>query len=74
VLAVVYLIFNGATPAAATSTRRRCGSAAARRADARRAEVHALLALMLLHDARREARFADGELVLLETRTGAVGR
>ena len=25
----------------------------------------ALLALMLLHDARREARFADGELVLL---------
>ena len=29
-------------------------------------EVHGLLALMLLHDARREARFADGELVLLE--------
>ena len=28
-------------------------------------EVHGLLALMLLHDARREARFRDGELVLL---------
>ena len=28
-------------------------------------EVHGLLALMLLHDARRGARFDDGELVLL---------
>ena len=28
-------------------------------------EVHALLALMLINDARREARFADGTLVLL---------
>jgi RNA polymerase sigma-70 factor (ECF subfamily) len=28
-------------------------------------EVHGLLALMLLHDARRHARFAGGELVLL---------
>jgi RNA polymerase sigma-70 factor (ECF subfamily) len=28
-------------------------------------EAHALLALMLLHDARREARFSAGELVLL---------
>ena len=28
-------------------------------------EVHGLLALMLLNDARREARFDDGELVLL---------
>jgi RNA polymerase sigma-70 factor (ECF subfamily) len=28
-------------------------------------EVLGLLALMLLHDARREARFADGDLVLL---------
>ncbi len=28
-------------------------------------EVRCLLALMLLHDARREARFADGTLVLL---------
>jgi RNA polymerase sigma-70 factor (ECF subfamily) len=29
-------------------------------------EVHGLLALMLLHEARREARFAGGELVLLQ--------
>jgi RNA polymerase sigma-70 factor, ECF subfamily len=29
------------------------------------AEVHALLALMLLHDSRRDARVVDGELVLL---------
>jgi len=28
-------------------------------------EVHGLLALMLVNDARRDARFADGELVLL---------
>ena len=28
-------------------------------------EVHGLLALMLLHEARRGARFEDGELVLL---------
>ena len=28
-------------------------------------EVHGLLAMMLLHDSRREARFSDGELVLL---------
>jgi RNA polymerase sigma-70 factor (ECF subfamily) len=29
-------------------------------------DVHALLALMLINDARREARFADGALVLLD--------
>jgi len=28
--------------------------------------VHGLLALMLLHDARRDARFRDGEMVLLD--------
>src|SRR5205823_12996940 len=28
-------------------------------------EVHGLLAMMLLHDARREARFREGELILL---------
>jgi RNA polymerase sigma-70 factor (ECF subfamily) len=28
-------------------------------------EVHGLLAMMLLHDSRRDARFGDGELVLL---------
>ncbi len=31
-------------------------------------EVHGLLAPMLMNDARREARFADGELVLLRDR------
>ncbi|MEU0602712.1 DUF6596 domain-containing protein, partial [Streptomyces sp. NPDC006393] len=29
-------------------------------------DVHGLLAMMLLHDSRREARFSDGELVLLD--------
>ena len=29
------------------------------------AEVHALLGLMLMNDARRDARYADAELVLL---------
>src|SRR5207244_5371589 len=29
-------------------------------------EVHGLLAMMLLHDARREARFRGGDLVLLD--------
>ena len=66
VLAVVYLIFN-----AGYSGR---GDLAADAIWLGRAlaelmpdepEVHGLLALMLLHDARREARFADGELVLL---------
>ena len=28
-------------------------------------EVHGLLAMMLLHDSRRDARFRDGDLVLL---------
>jgi hypothetical protein len=31
-------------------------------------EVHGLLALMLLNDARRDARFADGTVVLLRDR------
>jgi len=29
------------------------------------AEVHGLLALMLLNDSRRDARYRDGEIVLL---------
>ena len=36
------------------------------------AEVGGLLALMLLHDARREARFAAGRLVLLEDQDRAL--
>jgi RNA polymerase sigma-70 factor, ECF subfamily len=76
VLAVVYLIFNeGYTGGGAgTSGERAPGDLAN---DALRlgtalaelmpdeAEVHGLLALMLLHDSRRHARFRDGDLVLL---------
>jgi RNA polymerase sigma-70 factor (ECF subfamily) len=78
VLAVVYLIFNegyAATAGEALLRRELCQEAqrlgrllvelGAGRAEWREAE--ALLALMLLHDARREARSsADGALVLLE--------
>ena len=66
VLAVVYLIFNegygGRSPLADEAIR--LGRALAELMPDE-AEVHALLALMLINDARREARFADGALVLL---------
>ncbi len=66
VLAVVYLIFNegysGRGDLAAEAIR--LGRALAELMPDE-PEAHALLALMLLHDARRDARFADGELVLL---------
>jgi RNA polymerase sigma-70 factor (ECF subfamily) len=66
VLAVVYLIFNegygGRRDLAAEAIR--LGRALAELMPDE-AEVHGLLALMLINDARREARFADGELVLL---------
>jgi RNA polymerase sigma-70 factor (ECF subfamily) len=76
VLAVVYLIFNegytggGAGP----KSDRAPGDLAAEALRLGRAlaglmpdeaEVHALLALMLLHDSRRQARFRDGDMVLL---------
>jgi RNA polymerase sigma-70 factor, ECF subfamily len=67
VLAVVYLIFNegygGRVDLAAEAIR--LGEALAELMPDE-PEVHALHALMLLHDARREARFESGELVLLE--------
>jgi RNA polymerase sigma-70 factor, ECF subfamily len=67
VLAVVYLIFNegygGRVDLAAEAIR--LGRALAELMPDE-PEVHGLLALMLLHDARREARFRDGDLVLLE--------
>jgi len=66
VLAVVYLIFNegyGGRNELAAEAIRLGGALAELMPD--EAEAHALLALMLLHDARREARFADGALVLL---------
>jgi RNA polymerase sigma-70 factor, ECF subfamily len=66
VLAVVYLIFNEGY-----SGRGDLSAEALRLGQALtelmpdEPEVHGLLAMMLLHDARREARFRDGELVLL---------
>jgi RNA polymerase sigma-70 factor, ECF subfamily len=66
VLAVVYLIFNegygGRGDLAAEAIR--LGRALAELMPDE-PEVHGLLAMMLLHDARREARFRDGDLVLL---------
>jgi len=66
VLAVVYLIFNegysGRGDLVAEAIR--LGRALAELMPDE-PEVQGLLALMLLHDARREARFRDGDLVLL---------
>jgi RNA polymerase sigma-70 factor (ECF subfamily) len=72
-LAVVYLIFNqgyGAGGELAGEAIRLGRALAALMPD--EAEVHGLLALMLLHDARREARFRDGELVLLDEQERAL--
>jgi RNA polymerase sigma-70 factor, ECF subfamily len=66
VLAVVYLIFNegyGGRGELATEAIRLGRALAELMPDER--EVHGLLALMLLHDARREARFRGDDLVLL---------
>jgi RNA polymerase sigma-70 factor (ECF subfamily) len=66
VLAVVYLIYNegygGRGELAAEAIR--LGRALAELMPDE-PEVHGLLALMLVNDARRDARFADGTLVLL---------
>src|SRR5205085_9008333 len=63
VLAVVYLIFNegfgGRNDLASEAIR--LGRALAELMPDE-PEVHALLALMLINDARRDARFSDGEL------------
>jgi len=67
VLAVVYLIFNegyGGRVDLAAEAIRLGRMLAALMPD--EPEARGVLALMLLHDSRREARFADGELVLLE--------
>jgi RNA polymerase sigma-70 factor (ECF subfamily) len=66
VLAVVYLIFNegyGGRGELAAEAIRLGRALAGLMPD--EPEVHGLLALMLLHDARRRARFRDGELVLI---------
>jgi RNA polymerase sigma-70 factor (ECF subfamily) len=66
VLAVVYLIFNegyGGRGGLASEAIRLGHALAELMPD--EPEVHGLLALMLVTDARREARFADGAVVLL---------
>jgi RNA polymerase sigma-70 factor (ECF subfamily) len=66
VLAVVYLIFNegyGGRVDLATEALRLGAALTELMPD--EPEVHGLMALMLLDDARREARFAGAELVLL---------
>ena len=67
VLAVIYLIFNegysGRGELAAEAIW--LGRALAELLPGE-PEVHGLLAMMLLHDSRRDARFDDGELVLLD--------
>jgi RNA polymerase sigma-70 factor (ECF subfamily) len=73
VLAVVYLIFNegysGRVDLASEAIR--LGRAIADLMPDE-PEVHALLALMLLHDARRDARVRGGELVLLDDQDRAL--
>ncbi len=67
VLAVVYLIFNegyGGRVDLAAEAIRLVRLLTGLMPD--EPEVHGLLALMLIHDARREARFKGDELVLLE--------
>ena len=73
VLAVVYLIFNEGYSGRGDLDEEalRLGRALAELMPDE-PEVHGLLALMLLHDARREARFADGELVLLDDQDPAL--
>jgi len=66
VLAVVYLIFNegyGGSDELAAEAIRLGRALTTLMPD--EPEAHGLLALMLLHAARRQARFRDGELVLL---------
>jgi RNA polymerase sigma-70 factor (ECF subfamily) len=83
VLAVVYLIFNEGYSGRGdlASEALRLGRALAELMPDE-PEVHGLLAIMLLHDSRRAARFRDGDMVLLadqdrslwDTRQIAAGR
>jgi RNA polymerase sigma-70 factor (ECF subfamily) len=73
VLAVIYLIFNqgysGRTDLAAESIR--LGHVLATLMPDE-SEVHGVLALMILHHSRRHARFAGGEIVLLDDQDRAL--
>ena len=75
VLAVVYLIFNEGYSEREELAREaiRLGRALAMLMPDE-AEVHGLLALMLLHEARRPARLRDGEIVLLGDQDRAMWR
>ena len=75
VLAVVYLIFNEGFGGRGDLAREaiRLGRALVELMPDE-PEAHGLLALMLLHDARRDARFRDGELVLLGDQDRALWR
>ena len=73
VLAVVYLIFNEGYAGRGDLTAEALGigrALAGLMPD--EPEVQGLLATMLLHDARRDARFHDGELVLLADQDSAL--
>jgi RNA polymerase sigma-70 factor, ECF subfamily len=73
VLAVVYLIFNegyGGRSQLADEAIRLGRALAELMPD--EPEVHALLALILINDARREARFAEGAIVLLRDQDRAL--
>jgi RNA polymerase sigma-70 factor, ECF subfamily len=73
VLAVVYLIFNQGYSDRGDLVEEaiRLGRALAELMPDE-PEVHGLLALMRLHDARRDARFRNGELVLLDEQDRAL--
>ena len=74
VLAVVYLIFNegyGDARSELAGEAVRLGRSLAELMPDE-PEVHGLLAMMLLHEARRPARFQDGELVLLADQDSAL--
>jgi RNA polymerase sigma-70 factor, ECF subfamily len=74
VLAVVYLVFNhgwGGGRVDLASEAIQLGRAVAELMPDE-GEVLALLALMLLHDARRDARIRDGEVVLLDDQDRAL--
>jgi RNA polymerase sigma-70 factor (ECF subfamily) len=76
VLAVVYLIFNAGYTSPPTRVDLSAEALRLGRALAElmpdEPEVHGLLAMMLLHDARRRARVRDGDLVLLEDQDRAL--
>jgi len=76
VLAVVYLIFNAGYTSPPTRVDLSAEAIRLGRALAElmpdEPEVHGLLAMMLLHDARRRARVRGGDLVLLEDQDRAL--